>query len=113
MKPAFPFRNTNSLHNSLIFFARESRNGANSRLICALRRNRGESLFNPCLSRKFADSGQKLKNHVVNREKSLINSLVQGIDRGMAAEMLTSAFSAERTRLLLMAVTVSNAILYW
>jgi hypothetical protein len=59
-------------------FARGSRKAAKSKLIYGLRRNRGGSLLNPCLRRKFADSGQNLKNHLINGEKSLINSLVQG-----------------------------------
>ena len=60
-------------------FARESQKDAKPRRIYGFRRKRRESLLNPCLGRKFADSGRDLKNQAVNGEKSLINSLQQGI----------------------------------
>jgi hypothetical protein len=59
-------------------FGGESRNGAKSQCLYGFRRKRWESLLNPCRGGKFADFGQNLINQTAYREKSLINSLVQG-----------------------------------
>lgn len=66
-----------------MLFVYQSWNRAKPRGIYEIRRNHRESLLNPCPRRTFADFGQNPMNRARNGEKSLINSLGQGIFFGL------------------------------
>ena len=78
-------------------FARSRKNAANRFSVYDFPTIRGESLLVPCLEGKFADSGQNPMSQVAQREKSLINSLRQGI--GIASSSRKNHGTSSRLRI--------------